>query len=350
VAIYFGFWLPHIPSWVWVVLVSTALVSINTLQVGTFGEFEYWFALIKVLAIVVFIAIGLLLMTGLGPWPAVGLGNLTRHGGFLPHGWRGVWLAVTLAMTSYIGVEVIAVAAGEAQNPSVTIPRAMRSVVYRLIIFYVLAIAVMLAMTPWDRIGSATISGSPFVRAFETVGIPFAAGIMNLVVITAALSSANTNLYLSTRMLFSLSQGTYAPAWLGQLSRKGVPHRALAVSSAGMIAAILLAVLAPKNAFLLLYGTAVSGMFYVWGVILLTHLRFRQAISPGTLDTLSVKLPAHPWPTLLALLALIAIALTTFWVSGLQYMIPTFLPLLGIMSMVYLIYRRTLARSSPTCN
>jgi L-asparagine transporter-like permease len=339
VAIYFGFWFPRVPGWEWILLVSAALVTINALQVSNFGEFEYWFALIKVLAIIIFILIGLLLITGLGPWPAVGLRNLTSHGGFLPHGWRGVWLAMSLVITSYMGVEVIAVTAGEAQNPSVSIPRAMRTIVYRLIIFYLLAITVMLAMTPWNRTGSASIAGSPFVRAFETAGVPFAAGIMNLVVITAALSSANTNLYLSTRMLFSLSRGKYAPGWLGRLSARGVPHRALAVSSAGMVAAILLAVLAPKNAFLLLYGTAVAGMFYVWGVILITHLRFRQRISSAALAGLPLRLPSHPWPTLFAILALSGIALSTFWVSGLVYTIPTFLPLLALMSLIYGVYR-----------
>jgi amino acid transporter, AAT family len=339
VAIYCGFWFPQVPGWIWVTLVSAGLVAINALQVSNFGEFEYWFALIKVVAILLFIAVGLLLITGIGPWPAVGLANLTQHGGFLPNGWRGVWLALTLVITSYMGVEVIAVTAGEAENPSNSIPRAMRKIVYRLIIFYVLAITVMLAMTPWNRIGSASITGSPFVRAFETIGIPFAAGIMNLVVITAALSSANTNLYLSTRMLFSLSRGKYAPVWLGRLSKEGVPHRALAVSSAGMIAAIMLAVFAPKNAFLLLYGTAVSGMFYVWGVILVTHLRFRQTISSATLSSLPLKLLAHPWPNLFALLALCGIALSTFWVSGMEYTIPTFLPLLAAMSLIYGVYR-----------
>ncbi|HKC69994.1 MAG TPA: amino acid permease, partial [Terriglobales bacterium] len=216
--------------------------------------------------------------------------------------------------------------------------------VYRLIIFYVLAIAVMLAMTPWNQTGSSNINGSPFVRAFQAVGIPFAAGIMNLVVITAALSSANTNLYTSTRMLFSLSRGNYAPIWLGYLSRNGVPHRALAISSAGMIAAILLAIFSPKGAFLLLYGTAVAGMFYVWIVILITHLHFRRAIAPAALAALPLKLPAHPWPTLLALTALIAIALSTFWVKGLQYTIPTFVPLLLVMLVVFAIYRRRAER------
>jgi len=335
VAIYFKFWFPGVPSWFWIALVSLGLIAINALQVGNFGELEYWFALIKVVAIVFFIALGVLLITGAGPWRAVGLANLTEHGGFLPHGWRGVWLALTLAITSYMGVEIIAVTAGEAQNPSESIPRAMRTIVYRLIIFYVLAITVMLAMTPWDRTGSASINGSPFVRAFESVGIPFAATIMNLVVITAALSSANTNLYVSTRMLFSLSRGKYVPAVIGKLSRNGVPHRALAIASAGMLAATLLAVFVPSNAFLLLYGTAVAGMFYVWGVILLTHLRFRQAIGPERVLKLPLRLRFHPWPSLVALVALCAIAISTFWVSGLQYSIPTFLPFLAVMSLIF---------------
>ena len=170
--------------------------------------------------------------------------------------------------------------------------------------------------------------------------IPFAAGVMNLVVITAALSSANTNLYLSTRMLFSLSRGKYAPGWIGRLSENGVPHRALALSSAGMIAAILLAVFAPTNAFLLLYGTAVAGMFYVWIVILFTHLRFRKAIGPNLDEKLPLKLSGHPWPTITALFAMSAIALSTFWVSGLEYTIPTFILLLAVLSVVYAAVRK----------
>jgi L-asparagine transporter-like permease len=264
VAIYFEFWFPTVPQWFWVIVVSLGLVTINALQVGKFGEFEYWFALIKVVAIIVFIGVGGVLIFGLGPAPAVGLANLTAHGGFLPQGWKGVWLALTLAITSYMGIEVIAVTAGEAQQPETSIPRAMKTIVFRLIVFYVLAISVMVAMTPWNQTGTGDITGSPFVRAFATAGIPFAASIMNVVVITAALSSANTNLYLSTRMLFSLARGRYAPAWLGRLSQSGVPRRALAVSTVGMIAAIVLAVYAPQRAFLLLYGTAVAGMFFGW--------------------------------------------------------------------------------------
>jgi AAT family amino acid transporter len=339
VAIYFAFWFPTVPQWVWVVAVSICLVAVNTLQVGRFGEFEYWFALIKVVAIIVFIVLGLVLIFGLGPAPAIGLSNLTAHGGFLPFGWKGVWLALTLAITSYMGVEVIAVTAGEAQDPAKSIPRAMRTIVFRLVIFYVLAIGIMLAMTPWNQTGS-DLTGSPFVRALSIARIPFAAGIMNLVVITAALSSANTNLYLTTRMLFSLARGRYVPQWLGHLSVNGVPRRALAVSTAGMIAAILLAIYAPSRAFLMLYGVAVAGMFFVWIVILLTHIAFRRTLGPERVAQLPMRLRFFPCSTALGIAALLGIAASTFFVDGLQYTVPAFAPFLLLISIAYWMIRR----------
>lgn len=339
-AIYFGFWFPAIPQWAWVIGVSIFLVGINALQVSRFGEFEYWFAMIKVLAIIAFIGVGVALIFGFLPPKAIGLTNLTANGGFLPHGWTGVWLALTLAITSYMGIEVIAVTAGEAQNPEKTIPHAMRTIVVRLILFYVMAISVMLAMTPWNRTGG-DLTASPFVRAFSAVGIPYAAGVMNLVVITAALSSANTDLYLSTRMLFSLARQEYAPAWLGRLSRGGVPLQALAASTAGMVAAILLAIYTPNKAFLLLYGTAVAGMFFVWIVILLAHLGFRKSLRPEQVARLPLRLPFHPFPTLLGIVALLAIAATTFFVDGMQYTLPSFAPILLLISIAYWRVRRT---------
>jgi amino acid transporter, AAT family len=335
VGIYVAFWFPAVPGWVWVTVASLGLAMINALQVGSFGEFEYWFALIKVVAIIVFVIIGALLLLGLTSLPAIGFSNLTAHGGFLPHGWRGVWLALTLVITSYMGIEVIAVTAGEAQRPEESVPAAMRTILLRLILFYGLAITVMLAMSPWDQTGSGGITGSPFVRAFTAVRIPYAAGVMNLVVITAALSSANTNLYLSTRMLFSLSRGRYAPAWLGQLSTAGVPRAALAVSGGGMVAAMFLAVYMPQRAFLLLYGTAVAGMFFVWLVVLVTHLRFRSALEPERIAQLRLRLRLHPLPTLFGLASLLAIAGSTFFVPGLEYTVPTFGIFLGAITLAY---------------
>jgi len=319
------------------VLVSAALVGLNSMQVNRLGEFEYWFAMIKVAAIVGFVIVGLSLILGVGFRSAIGLANLTQYGGFLPTGWKGVWLSLTITVTSYMGVEIIAVTAGEAEHPEVTIPRAMRNIVWRLILFYVLAIAIMVTMVPWNQTTSSSgMSGSPFVTAFAAAHIPFAAAIMNFVVLTAALSSVNTNLYLSTRMLFSLGRGGYAPAWMGKVSRNGVPHRALLASTAGIVAAILLAIFAPKNAFLMLYGTAVAGMLFVWLVILNTHLRFRKAIPNERLASLPMRLWAHPFFTVVGIVLLLAISLTTFFVDGLHWSVPAFSVFLGLISFLYL--------------
>src|SRR4029453_5742344 len=186
---------------------------------------------------------------------------------------------LTLVITSYMGIEGVAIMAGEAERPETAIPRAMRTMVLRLILFYVVAITVMLMMTPWQELAESGggLTGSPFVRAFAAIGIPYAAGAMNLVVISGAVSSANFNLYMTSRMLLSLSRSGLAPKSLSIVNRRGVPLRAVATASAGVVVAILLAVYAPANAFLALYGTAVAGMFFIWAVILLTYLRFRQA-------------------------------------------------------------------------
>ncbi len=346
VAIYCAMWFPTVPQWAWVVGVSVVLIVINAMQVGNFAEFEYWFAIIKVVAIVAFILVGLGLIFGLGPLRAVGFSNLTAHGGFFPHGGRGIWLAMTLTLTSYMGVEIIGVTAGEAAQPEKTIPRAMRTVSLRLILFYVLSMIVMLSMTPWDRMGSG-ITGSPFVLAFAAVGIPFAGSLMNLVVITAALSSANTNLYLTTRTLFSLSHDGYVPQGLGRLGKNGVPYLALLASTGGMVAAILLAIFAPGRAFLLLYGVAVAGMFFVWVVILLAHLGFRRLLGQARVALLPIHLAFSPYSQLVGLISLAAIAISTFYVEDLRYSVPSFLLfLVAITAFYWTLTRRNGRRSS----
>jgi L-asparagine transporter-like permease len=163
------------------------------------------------------------------------------------------------------------------------------------------------------------------------------------VVLTAALSSVNTNLYLSTRMLFSLGRGGYGPGWMGQVSSNGVPHLALMGSTGGIIAAILLAIFNPKNAFLMLYGVAVAGMLFVWLVILNSHLQFRKAIPPDRLATLPMRLRLHPIFTVAGILALLAIAATTFFVEGLEWSVPAFAVFLGLISLVYLQKRASAA-------
>jgi L-asparagine transporter-like permease len=246
---------------------------------------------------------------------------------------------MSLTLTSYMGIEIIGITAGEALEPARTVPRAIRGVTIRLILFYVLSITVMLTMTPWDRMGSG-ITGSPFVLAFAKAGVPYAAKIMNVVVISAALSSANTNLYLTTRILFSLSQDGYAPKRIGALGTNGVPYFALALSTSGMVAAIVLAIFAPGRAFLLLYGVAVAGMFFVWTIILIAHLSFRNAIGMVGISQLPIRLRCAPLSQIAALIALAGILLGTFYVDGLRYSVPSFFLFLSAITAFYRTFGR----------
>lgn len=329
-AIYCSFWFPHVPGWVWVAGFSAALFVANAWSVASFGEFEYWFALIKVVTIVAFLILGVALLFGVGPLEPVGFGHYTGEGGFFPHGFTGVLLAMALAMFSYIGVEVIAVAAGEARDPQKTIPRALKSVFWRLSIFYVGGIALLVGLVPWTRLG---IDASPFVRAFQAVSLPAASGVMNFVVLTAALSSANTNLYLSTRMLFSLSRGGYAPQTLGRLTRRGIPLVALAASSLGMALAVLAQKLFPERAYLFLIGAAFFGGWYVWFMILVTHFNFRRRHQADA--KLARFMPAFPWLTIAGLAALVLIVVSTLYVPGLRITLFGGLPWLALMTLAY---------------
>ncbi|QQE80512.1 amino acid permease [Alicyclobacillus sp. SO9] len=342
VALYMNYWFPSIPKWLWILVFSLALVYVNARSVGNFGRFEYWFAMIKVVAIVLFIVLGLAIIFGIGT-AATGFSNFTSHKGFMPNGFHGVWMAVLMAIFSFYGVEVVAVTSGEAKEPAKAIPRSMRAMVVRLVLFYLLSLVVMLAVVPWTQTGAKLITESPFVLVFAKIGIPAAAGIMNFVVLTAALSSMNTNLYLCTRMIFSLSRGGYAPKRLGHINKSGVPIPALLLSSAGLLVAIILNVLTPK-AFNDLFGIAIFGGIFVWIMIFLTFLRFR----PLTKDwELPFKAPLFPVVPIVGAVLLIAILLTMLtdsnWVAAWYFGAP-FILLCGI------VYYFMWGRKSPSAS
>jgi AAT family amino acid transporter len=345
IAIYCQWWFPHTPQWIWILGFSAALLYVNVRSVGTFGSFEYWFAMIKVVAIVLFIGFGLALVAGLGPVPALGFSNFTAHGGFLPTGWRGVWMAMVFVIFSYIGTEVISVTAGEAKNPATAVPRAMRSMVGRLILFYVGAIVVLLAIVPWNRIQSgADVTASPFVRVFQLIGVPAAAHIVNFVVITAAASSMNCNLYLVSRMMFSLARGGYAPASFGRVSKRGTPVAGLFVSAAGLALALLIALLYPDSAYVYLFGISLFGGLFAWLMIFVTHLYFRPKWDTSGRPRLPVRMIGYPYTSLLGMAAIIAIIATTWWVEGMRITIVAGLPWLVLLTGAYFFVRRRQAR------
>ncbi len=304
--LYMSFWFPDVPVWMWAIGFCCILLYFNSRSVGNFGTVEFWFALIKVVAIVLFIVLGVSSIFGLGARP-VGFHNLNGlPGGFIPNGLGGVWMAVIVGVFSFNGIEVIAVTSGEARNPQVAIPAALRTMVFRLFLFYILSLLIIVTTVPWTATGVKVVAQSPFVTVFARRGIAHAAGIMNFVVISAALSSMNTNVYLCSRMLFSLSRGRYAPEFLGRLSSKGSPIAAILISGAGILISAGISFITPY-AYNYLLGVALFAAMLVWMFILASHLSFRRQHRAADLP---VRMPFFPWMQIAGLLLLAAILIT----------------------------------------
>jgi len=251
-------------------------------------------------------------------------------------GFAGVWRALAFVIFGFIGSEVVAVTAGEARDPATAVPRAMRSMLSRLTLFYVGAIVVLVGVLPWNQIQpGADITASPFVRVFQLIGLPAATHAMNFVVITAALSSMNTNLYLATRMIFSLARSGYAPAALGRVTARGAPVPALLVTAAGLGIATLVDLFSPGRAYVLLLGVALFGGLFVWLMVFLTHLRFRAAWERAGGARLPVRLPGYPYTSLAGAAAILAILATTWRVEGMRPTLLAGIPWLGVVSLAY---------------
>jgi amino acid transporter, AAT family len=317
-SIYMGFWFPSVPGAIWVLAFAIALLYVNSRAVGRLGAIEYWLVMIKVVAIALFIGLAVLLLFGATGEPAIGLANLTAGGGFVPFGIQGIWLGCCLVLYSFIGVEIVGVTSGEAADPARTIPRATRRLVFGLSAIYILTIALLTALTPWQQLG---VGESPFVSVLAKLGVPAAAGVMNFVVLTAALSSANANLYLISRTLFSLSRAGFVPPALGAVSQRGAPVNALLASSVGLAAAVLVRALWPGSAYLALFGVALFGALLVWFMIFVTHIAFRR--------------PARPIGSYAGAALIAAIAISTWWIPDLRSTLYAAVPWLVVLAIGY---------------
>jgi L-asparagine transporter-like permease len=336
--LYMQYWFPDVPVWIWAVGFCLVLLYFNSRSVGNFGTLESWLALIKVVAIVLFIILGLAAIVGIGR-PAVGLHNLSGlPGGFLPKGISGLWMAVIVGVFSFNGIEVIAVTSGETKDPEVAIPAALRTMMLRLFLFYVLAIAVIVTIVPWTETGVKVVAQSPFVTIFRHSGLRDAAGIMNFVVISAALSSMNTDIYLCSRMLFSLSRGGYAPQRLGVLSERGSPVAAILVSGAFVLTAAAASFFTP-DAYADLLGVALFAAMLVWMFVLISHLSFRLRHGNAPLP---VRMPFFPWMQY-AGLALLAGILVTMGLDSTLYVSWVYgVPWVVLISLAYFVRRARL--------
>jgi L-asparagine transporter-like permease len=350
VALYMKFWFPLVPGWLWILGFSGTLITVNAFSVSTFGTVEYWFSLIKIAAIVVFIALAAYLLYQAGGAPsdsskaATGFSNYTAYGGFLPHGFSGMWVAVIMAIFSYLSIEMIAVAAGEAAQPEVAITRAFFSTVIRLVLFYLLTLALMLAVLPWTEAGS---SRSPFVMVMEAWRVPAAGGVMNFVILIAALSAMNSQLYIATRMMFSLSRARQAPKRLGALTSRGIPFNALLISTSGIAVATVLSVISPSRAFLMMVGISVFGAMFTWMMIFVTHYCFRRTRMREAQAPARFRMWGFPVTTLLGAGLMASLLITTAFTDAFRMTLVFGLPYLGLLALVYYWRFRKPAVTSP---
>lgn len=292
VGVYVQYWFPDLPQWV-PALAAIALVALaNLAAVKLYGEFEFWFALIKVTTIIVMIVVGLgVIFFGFGNHgQALGFENLTSHGGFFAGGWKGFLFALCIVVASYQGVELVGITAGEAKNPQVTLKRAINNILWRILIFYVGAIFVIITIFPWNEIGT---HGSPFVLTFSKIGITAAAGIINFVVLTAALSGCNSGMYSCGRMLYALAKNRQLPSFLARVSKGGVPVYGIAITILCLLVGSCLNYIIPnpEKVFVYVYSASVLPGMVPWFVVLVSQLKFR-AVHKEALKT-------HPFKSLL---------------------------------------------------
>jgi AAT family amino acid transporter len=296
VGIYMKDWFPELPQWIWAFASVVMIGGLNLMAVKVYGEMEFWFALIKVLTVVLMILGGfgiIWLGWGNGGQP-VGISNLWTHGGWFPNGLTGMVLALPVLVFSFGGIETIGMAAAEAAHPERTIPKAVNSVIWRILIFYIGSLFVIMAIYPWNELGT---QGSPFVTTFAKLGIPQAAGLINFVVITAALSSFNSTTFSGSRMLHSLAIKGQAPAAMGRLSTSGVPVRGVVVTIFFLLLGVLMNYLVPERIFGMIMSILAFNTVWTWGTVLVAHWRFhRRQPQP-----LPFRLRLWPFSSLLAL-------------------------------------------------
>ncbi|CRK50021.1 proline transporter [Rhodococcus sp. RD6.2] len=298
--VYMGFWYPDVPRWIWVLAIVFFIGALNLLSVKVFGELEFWFTVVKVTAILAMIAAGVaILIFGFGVHDtSQGVSNLWSEGGFFAGGFGGFVACFAIVMFAFGGSEIIGITAGEAEDPARTIPRAVNTVPVRIMLFYIATLAVIMAIIPWHTIGTGS---SPFVQIFEAIGVGPAAAVLNVVVITAALSAINSDVFGAGRMMYGMAQRGQAPAVMTKVSRNGVPWMTVVVMTVALLLAVLLNYLIPESVFLVIASIATFATVFVWVMILLSQYRARRRMSTQEQAELQFPVPFWPYAPLAAL-------------------------------------------------
>ena len=333
VAKYVSFWFPHIPNWISALFCVLILMSFNLLSAKLFGELEFWFSIVKIVTIIGLIIVGaiMILFAYKTQFGHASLTNLYNHGIF-PKGASGFFMSFQMAVFSFVGIEMIGVTAGETKDPESTIPKAINSVPIRILIFYVGALAVIMSIIPWDKVDP---DNSPFVKLFTLIGIPFAAGLINFVVLTAAASSCNSGIFSNSRMLFGLSDNKQAPPAFSKTNKNGVPHVAIIGSSALLLIAALLNYIFPDATLVFTYVTTLSTVLFliVWALIIIAYINYSSK-NPELHKASTYKLPGGKYMGYVILLFFILVFGLLFVNETTRraiYLTPLWFVLLGLM-------------------
>lgn len=341
---YLRFWWKGTSDWVAGVIIILFLLVANLASAKAYATLEFWFAMIKVVTIILMILLGfavILFGFGNGGHP-VGFSNLWSHGGFFTGGLKGFFFSMAIIVGSYEGIELIGISAGEVSDPHKAIVKSVKSVLWRILIFYVGAIFVIVTIYPWNKLDSI---GSPFVTTFAKVGITAAASVINFVVLTAALSGANSGIYSSSRMLYKLAHEGEAPKTFGYVSKRIVPSHAIIGITSGIFIGFMLNVLAQflnkslANVFVIVYSSSVLPGMVAWFVILLAELRFRRK-NPHLMENHPFKLPLYPYSNYFALIMLVVIVVFMFINPETQISVAVGAAVLIVAALVYVVKHR----------
>ena len=335
---YVHYWWPEIPTWVSASAFFVLINLINLANVKVFGEAEFWFAIIKVVAIVGMIALGSYLLVSGSGGPQASVSNLWEHGGFFPHGVGGLVMAMAIIMFSFGGLEMLGFTAAEADQPRTVIPKAINQVIYRILIFYIGALVVLLSLTPWDSLlatlnaSGDAYSGSPFVQVFSMLGSNTAAHILNFVVLTAALSVYNSGTYCNSRMLLGMAEQGDAPKALAKIDKRGVPVRSILASAAVTLVAVLMNYFIPQHALELLMSLVVATLVINWAMISYSHFKFRQHMN-RTGQVPLFKALWYPYGNYVCLAFVVFILVIMLMIPGIQvsvYAIPVWVAFMAV--------------------
>ncbi|SED95531.1 aromatic amino acid:proton symporter, AAT family [Burkholderia sp. WP9] len=324
VGTYVHYWWPGVPTWVSALVCFAGINAINLTNVKAYGETEFWFAIIKVVAVIGMIVFGgYLLISGHGG-PQASIANLWSHGGFFPHGFHGLFMMLAVIMFSFGGLELIGITAAEADEPQKSIPKAVNQVIYRILIFYICSLTVLLSLYPWNEVAAG---GSPFVMIFSQIGSTLTANVLNVVVLTAALSVYNSGVYANSRMLYGLAEQGNAPRALMKVDRRGVPYMAIGLSALATFTCVIVNYLIPAEALGLLMALVVAALVLNWALISLTHLKSRKAmVAAGeTLVFKSFWFPVSNWICLAFMALILVILAMTPGLSVSVWLVPAWL-------------------------